>query len=61
MEDAELLMKFGVGWTAVGMVRVEELDNAIGKILFVLTVTSDRAARPRVNIRGYYRRGDVAR
>ena len=49
------LPEFGVGWTTAGMVGVEESDNAIVKILYVLLVTSNRAARPQVNSRGYCR------
>ena len=44
--DAEFLPEFGVGWTAVGMIGVEESDNAIARRLFILIVTSNRVARP---------------
>ena len=59
MEDAEFLTEFGVGWTAVGMVGAEDLGNVITRILFVLIVTSNRAAWPRVNARGYCRGGGM--
>ena len=36
--------EFGVGWTAVGMMGVDE-SNAIARRLFVLIVTYNRAAR----------------
>jgi len=38
----------------VGMIGVEEY-NAIVRRLCVLIMTSNRAAQPRSNIRGYYR------
>ena len=39
--DTDFLPEFGVGWTAVGMVGVEESGNVIGRMFFVLTVTCD--------------------
>ena len=55
MTGAEFLPEIGIGWTAVGMMGVEESSNAIARILFVLVMTSDRAAQSQVNSRGYYR------
>ena len=52
--DAEFLPEFGVVLTAVGMVEAEEGGNAIAR-LFILIVTSNRAARPRLDIRRYCR------
>ena len=43
--DADFLPESGVGWTAVGMVGVEESVNAIKRRLFVLVVTPDHAER----------------
>ena len=51
--DADCLPEFGVGWTAAGMVGVEESDNVIARRLFILIVTSDRGAAE--NSRGYCR------
>ena len=46
VEDADFLPEFSMGWTAVSMERAEDANNAVVITLFVLTVTSDRAAQP---------------
>ena len=48
MVDADFLTGFGIGCTAAGMIGTEEGGDAIAR-LFLLVVTSDRAARPQVN------------
>ena len=61
MTGDECLPEFDVSWTAVGMVGVEEPGNATGRILFVIIVTSNWAAWPRVYIRVYCRGRDIIR
>ena len=48
---AVFLPEIGVGWTAVGMVGVEE-SNAIARRRFILIVTSNWAARGHERILG---------
>ena len=41
LTDAAFLTEFGVGWTAVGMVGVQELGNTMVRISVVIVMASD--------------------